>query len=201
MFSYRNKYLPAIILAFWLLLYANTSAVFALQTKTAEKQLNSNFVSQKTEAGVINAEVQGTELKNVLKTENSKEPSFLNILSSLITVVILIIVTGWIYLKLSKLNPNLLMSGKFKQAKNDTINILATASLGQGRSVHLIEVGDKKLVIGSSNNSVTVLSEISKEEKAENINKNAINNDFSENNLQKEDSFSTGADIYREYLQ
>jgi flagellar biogenesis protein FliO len=193
--------LPAIILAFWLLLYANTSAVFALQTKTAEKQLNSNFVSQKTEAGVINAEVQGTELKNVLKTENSKEPSFLNILSSLITVVILIIVTGWIYLKLSKLNPNLLMSGKFKQAKNDTINILATASLGQGRSVHLIEVGDKKLVIGSSNNSVTVLSEISKEEKAENINKNAINNDFSENNLQKEDSFSTGADIYREYLQ
>jgi flagellar biogenesis protein FliO len=201
LFSYRNKYLPAIILAFWLLLYANTSAVFALQTKTAEKQLNSNFVSQKTEAGVINAEVQGTELKNVLKTENSKEPSFLNILSSLITVVILIIVTGWIYLKLSKLNPNLLMSGKFKQAKNDTINILATASLGQGRSVHLIEVGDKKLVIGSSNNSVTVLSEISKEEKAENINKNAINNDFSENNLQKEDSFSTGADIYREYLQ
>lgn len=80
---------------------------------------------------------------------------------SLSIVLLLIMIFAWLYQKLRGVNPNALLSGKFKDMDVNKFNVLASSALGQGKIIHLVEINGKQLVVGSTNNNISLLTEIS----------------------------------------
>ena len=143
-------------------------------------------------------------------------------LSGLSIVLILIFAFAWIYAKFKGINPNAILTGKFSEKDLNRFNILSSSTLGQGKDIHLVEINGKQLVIGSTPNNISLLTEISPEEvenlktkKQEESIKNKNNSLFSEETAgqtqqedggpEKEESvnpdyyFSEQPDVYKEY--
>ncbi len=130
---------------------------------------------------------------------------------SLVIVMALILILAWLYNKLKGLNPNALLSGKFKDMDINRFNVLASSSLGQGKIIHLVEINGKQLVIGSTNNSINILTEINPED-MENLKAKAEKKTKSEKKPQPQEpdefegtepkSYSARySDIYKDYLE
>lgn len=85
---------------------------------------------------------------------------------SLLIVIGLIFLFAMLYNKLRGINPNSLLSGKLQGMDINKFKVLATSALGQGKLIHLVEINGKQLVVGSTNNSINLLTEISTEEMA-----------------------------------
>lgn len=109
-------------------------------------------------------EVESTnqELSQSLKS-HSHEPGFLSIIFALLFVICLIYFTGVIYSRL-----NIVGAQKVKQQlKNIDISsvvVLSTTQLGQAKNLHVIEVDNKRLLIGSTANSINLIKELEKPE-------------------------------------
>jgi flagellar biosynthetic protein FliO len=69
--------------------------------------------------------------------------------------VLMVIVLGWAAIYLSKkILPKLSsMSGK-------TIQVVETVHLGPRKSVHLLKIGNKQILVGSTNDNITKLADI-----------------------------------------
>ena len=83
---------------------------------------------------------------------------------SLGIVLFLILIFAWIYTRLKGINPNSLLTGKFSDMDMNKFKVLASSSLGQGKIIHLVEINGKQLVVGSTNNNINLLTEISPED-------------------------------------
>lgn len=85
-----------------------------------------------------------------------------SIISSTALVVILAVVFLWIMSQLMKAKPDLFCktTGKEKSSSSNKprLKILSTTSLGQGKTLHLIEVNGIQVIIGSTPNSLSMLS-------------------------------------------
>jgi len=68
-----------------------------------------------------------------------------------------------VYQKLIKLNPKYLKKPEDESDKNE-FHIVSTKQLGQGRYLHIVEVNNRFLVLGSTANNINLLREFSKEE-------------------------------------
>jgi len=75
-------------------------------------------------------------------------------------VVVLALVLGAIYL-VFRLMKRL---GKPKIGSDSAIKVLATTSLGTGRAVHVINIGSKAYLVGSTDSSVSLIAEITEKE-------------------------------------
>ena len=84
----------------------------------------------------------------------SYEPNWFGLLFGLLVVIGLIYFTGFIYQKMIK------VGFSSKNLENIRADILSTTSLGQGRNLHVISVGNKKLLIGSTQNNISYISEV-----------------------------------------
>ncbi|MFH0703333.1 MAG: flagellar biosynthetic protein FliO [bacterium] len=136
-----------------------------------------------------------------------KEPNFLNLISSLFFVIILILIVGVIYTKLRGINPTAILAGKFNEKNINKFNLLSTTTLGQGKNIHLVEINGKQLVIGSTVNNINLLTEIQPED----IDKDIKKEDFCEKNsfvdedifnyLDPENYMAGHPEIYKEYLE
>ena len=105
-----------------------------------------------------------TEFADILnKTEDKKEPSVLDVFNSLIFVIMLILLTGWIYMKIKKINPEQLLSGKFNKLNENTFKIVSSLQLGAGKAIYLIEINNKQLIVGTTSSSVNLLAQIDKQ--------------------------------------
>jgi flagellar biogenesis protein FliO len=99
--------------------------------------------------------------KNIEKVkEPPKPPSIGKMFFSMSIVLLLIYVVALIYSKIKGVNPNMVLAGKFHQKNMDAFNVLSTASLGQGKNIHLVEINGKKIVIGSTLNNISLLTEL-----------------------------------------
>lgn len=97
-------------------------------------------------------------LEDSLKS-HQHEPGFLSVIFALLVVVFLIYITGVIY---SKLN---LVSAKTvkEQLKNHDLSrafVLSTTQLGQGKNLHVIELHEKRYLIGATPNSINLIKEL-----------------------------------------
>ena len=122
---------------------------------------------QAIQPGQLRLSLENTEsqyLKPADQSTKSSEPSILNILGSLMVVVLLIIISAILYAKFNKINPERLLSGKFNSLDKNKISILSSATLGNGQSIHLVKINNKKLVVGSCVNSVRLITELNDEE-------------------------------------
>ena len=94
-----------------------------------------------------------------LKTHN--EPTFFGAVFSLIAVLGLIYLVSFLYQKLTVFNEKItnkenLEANKFK--------IVSTTPIGQGKFLHVVEINNKFLALGSTPNNISFLREFSKEE-------------------------------------
>lgn len=114
---------------------------------------------------------ENEELKNALN-QNTYEPNFLSLFLGLFLVIALIYLTGFIYQKLTKVKIN-----HISKSVNKT-EIISTTPLGQGKNIHVIKINEQYLLIGSTQNSISVLKELDKDYI---INKIGDDNENSEN--------------------
>lgn len=136
-----------------------------------KKFKNPQFNKEENFSSVINTE------------EKRKEPSIFRIFNSLIFVIFLILLTGWIYMKMKKINPEQLLSGKFNKLNENNFKIISSMQLGAGKAIYLIEINNKQLIIGTTASSVNLLAKMDKVETQNEIPKECIEKLF-DNNLE-----------------
>ena len=100
-----------------------------------------------------------------LKTQH--EPSTFHAIFSLIVVLGLIYLVSFLYQKLNVLNEKI--TNKKDGAEINKFKIITTTPMGQGKFLHIVEINNKYLALGSTQNNISFLKEFSKEE-VENIN-------------------------------
>lgn len=103
-------------------------------------------------------EAVSPELDESLKTSSS-EPSAMQIVFALLFVIFLIYITGIIYSKLNVVGAKTVK----EQLKNAELNraiVLSTTQLGQGKNLHVIELNDRRYLIGATLNSINLIKEI-----------------------------------------
>ena len=87
-------------------------------------------------------------MKNAMKTQ-SDMPSLLNLVISMILVIGLIYLTGWVYQKLNRVNQAKL---KDKFAGKNTFKIVSSLPLGSQKNLYAVEFNDKILAVGATQN-------------------------------------------------
>ncbi len=101
-----------------------------------------------------------SEFQEVLKHDNY-EPNYFTLIFGLIIVICLIYFTGYFYQKLigvnSKLNKNAIGDDDFNKVK-----IISTTPLGQGKNIFVVEIKNKHLVLGATENQINLLKEFDK---------------------------------------
>lgn len=101
-----------------------------------------------------------SEFQEVLKHDNY-EPNYFTLIFGLIIVICLIYFTGYFYQKLvgvnSKLNKNANGDNDFNKVK-----IISTTPLGQGKNIFVVEIKNKHLVLGATENQINLLKEFDK---------------------------------------
>ena len=101
-----------------------------------------------------------SEFQEVLKYDNY-EPNYFTLIFGLIIVICLIYFTGYFYQKLigvnSKLNKNANGDDDFNKVK-----IISTTPLGQGKNIFVVEIKNKHLVLGATENQINLLKEFDK---------------------------------------
>lgn len=100
---------------------------------------------------------QNEELKTAL-SQNMYEPNYFSLILGLFLVVGLIYLTGLVYQKLIKVKIN-----DTDEIANK-IDIVSTASLGQGKNLHVIKLNGTYSLIGSTAQSITHIKDFSEED-------------------------------------
>lgn len=102
------------------------------------------------------AQATTEEIKEVL-SKNAYEPNYFSMILGLFLVIVLIYLTGFLYQKLMKVN--------IIAKENEVIKpqIISTTSLGQGRNLHVIKIGDEVCLLGATQNNITYIKEIKNE--------------------------------------
>lgn len=108
------------------------------------------------------------ELEQSLKT-HSNEPNFMTILFALIVVIGLIYITGLIYSKLNIVGARTVQA-QMKNYDLSHVVVVATTQLGQGKNLHVIELNNKRYLIGATTNSINLIKELGEVKKDESLN-------------------------------
>ena len=102
-----------------------------------------------------------TTSDNAITTTQSigQEPNLVSIIFSLIFVVLLIYATGIIYTKLNKLGLNTLKK-QMGEGNNSHVSVISTTPLGNNKSLHVVELDGKRMLIGASTNSIHLIKDL-----------------------------------------
>ena len=87
------------------------------------------------------------------------EPSIISVVLSLIFVVLLIYLTGILYAKLNKLGFNTLKRQQGELSKSHA-TVVSTTQLGGNRTLHVVELDGKRMLIGASAGAIQLLKDL-----------------------------------------
>ena len=87
------------------------------------------------------------------------EPNLVSIVFSLIFVVLLIYATGIIYTKLNKLGLTTLKK-QMGDLNHSHVSVVSTTALGNNKSLHIVELDGKRMLIGASLNSIHLIKDL-----------------------------------------
>ena len=96
---------------------------------------------------------ENEEIKQALNN-NMYEPNYFSLFFGLFVVIFLVYLTSYIYQKLIKVK----ISPTEEIVNN--IEILATTSLGQNKSLHIIKANGKCCLIGATQNNINFLKDV-----------------------------------------
>ena len=101
-----------------------------------------------------------TDAANTVATQSiGQEPNLVSIVFSLIFVVLLIYATGIIYAKLNKLGL-VTLKKQMGEAGNSHVSVISTTPLGNNKSLHVVELDGKRMLIGASTNSIHLIKDL-----------------------------------------
>lgn len=109
--------------------------------------LSSCFAAEETE-----------NIRSALKT-TGYEPNYFSIVLSLVFVIFLIYVTGILYTKLNNVGIKTVKK-ELKSSTDIKPVVLSTTPIGHDKTLQVIEIAGEKLLIGVSQNSVTLLKSL-----------------------------------------
>ncbi len=107
---------------------------------------------------LIGVESYAAPIDSALKTPH--EPSYFSVVISLLCVICIIYIIGIIYNKLNNLGLKTLKL-QTKNFSEDRILILSTTPLGPNKTLHVVELNGKKMLIGASANSIHLIKDLS----------------------------------------
>lgn len=100
-----------------------------------------------------------SSIEDILVQHSNHETSIFTVVGALAFVIALIYITGIIYTKLNVLNSSLTKKTK-KSDREDKVIVLSNTPLGNNKSLAVVEVNGKKMLIGITQSSVTVLKDL-----------------------------------------
>ncbi len=100
-------------------------------------------------------------MKQSMSQQDYGIPSVMNLVLSMIFVIALIYITGWVYTKLNIVNRKNI--AKIAESKDKArFNIIQSMSLGQQRHIYSVEMNNKILLIGSTPSHINLIKEFDK---------------------------------------
>lgn len=147
-----------------------------------------------------------TENINSSLKSSSYEPNYFSILVSLVFVIFLIYVTGILYTKLNKVGVKTVRN-ELKESSDIKPVVLSTTPIGHDKSLQVIEINGEKLLIGVSQNSVSLIKTLESGKRQDIINETSVHNTNVEQsqveNKTKEEHTVNADDfgLYKKYLR
>ena len=147
-----------------------------------------------------------TENINSSLKSSSYEPNYFSILVSLVFVIFLIYVTGILYTKLNKVGVKTVRN-ELKESSDIKPVVLSTTPIGHDKSLLVIEINGEKLLIGVSQNSVSLIKTLESGKRQGVINETPVHNTNVEQsqveNKTKEEHTVNADDfgLYKKYLR
>ena len=142
-------------------------------------------------------ETMSPELEKSLKT-HANEPGVMSIIFALLFVIFLIYITGLIYAKLNIVGVKTVKD----QLKNYDLNkaiVLSTTQLGQGKNLHVIELNNKRFLIGVGQNSISLIKELEDIIESPNETPSEKAQEQSSENVEQSEQFEK-FDVHKKYL-
>ena len=145
---------------------------------------------------LVGTGVQAASLDNALKVPH--DPGYASVVLSLIFVICLIYATGIIYNKLNAFGIKTMKSQK--DAQLDKIVIISTTPLGANRTLHVVELNGKKMLIGASANSSHLIKDLSESIEMAQVSQESFKEECMEEEISPvEDDEEFG--LYKKYLR
>ncbi len=176
-------------------------------------EFNKNNYADNLNTYLNNEKIYENSVKNEPVQKLNNLDYFVKPSVSLGIVLFLILALAWIYGKIKGITPNTLFMNAFGEQNINKFKILSTSSLGQGKIIQLVEINGKQLVVGSTNNNINLLTEISAEDVEilkTKIDKNKDLNKKEEENPEKEDEreyfdpenyTAQYSELYKDYIE
>ena len=140
--------------ALGLLAWFNTAVCFAVDKFEILPDLPEPLL------GVEASTVSGTAGTSALGAQSvGHEPSIISVVLSLLFVVLLIYLTGILYAKLNKLGFNTLKRQQGELSKSRA-TVVSTTQLGGNRTLHVVELDGKRMLIGASAGAIQLLKDL-----------------------------------------
>ena len=89
------------------------------------------------------------------------EPNIISVVLSLIFVVLLIYCTGILYAKLNKVGFKTLKKQQGELSKSQ-VAVVSTTPLGNNKTLHVVELDGKRMLIGASSSAIQLIKELIK---------------------------------------
>lgn len=115
------------------------------------------FINQNAYCAVVLSPEMKAYMRQTVET-----PGVLHIIIALILVIALMYVTSWIYMKLNLINKKSFSKLDKQLGELNKFKIISTLPLGQNRNIHIIEVNNKYLMIGSTSSNISLIKEFDK---------------------------------------
>ena len=88
-----------------------------------------------------------------------QEPNFISVFFSLLFVILLIYATGIIYTKLNKVGFRT-MKKQMGDIDPSRVSVISTTPLGSNKTLHVVELDGKRMLIGASTNSIDLIKDL-----------------------------------------
>ena len=96
-------------------------------------------------------------IRSALK--HSTDVNYISVVIALGVVIMLIYITGIVYAKLNIIGHNAVKK-QYKGLDNERIFIHSTTQIGNNKTLHVIEIAGKKLLIGVTNESINLIKDL-----------------------------------------
>ena len=144
----------------------------------------------------VNAAIEIPDaMKQTMAQEVSGMPSLLNLVVSMILVIAMIYLTGWIYNKLNIVNKNKLKSLTNNDTDLKKFTVIQSMPLGHQRYIYTVEMAGKILLVGSTPSHINLLKEFSENDF---VVQNTISNQKTDVSNEKENSVNID-ELYKKY--
>ena len=116
-------------------------------------------------------------IKHVLK--HSYDANYFSVVISLGVVILLIYITGIIYAKLNVFGHNT-MKKQYINLEDTKLLILSTTPIGNNKSLMVVELAGKKMLIGVTNENISLIKDLDEKDNNKNKDSRKIENISSE---------------------